>query len=312
MDRKLDAVSRIAQQHYDSHNSYNFYKQVWGGDHIHIGLYSKLKGAEIELKGVERIKRASALSTETLLSHCFSKERQYVQDGGMIEMMDLGSGYGGTARMAALAHGCHVTCINVSSKENATNAAMTAKAGLSNLVHIPGEKTFFQTGEPDASFEVVISQDALLHAGTERHLAVVEAARVLKPGGLLCFADIMQAETAKSEELQEVYDRLHLDNLATPQFYLETAEKNGLELESYTPYTSDLVQHYSAVRDVLLAERAGLEGVQQSYVDNMARGLNAWIEAGRRNNLRWGCFVFKKTAQHREGHTATETSNRQH
>lgn len=69
---------------------------------------------------------------------------------------------------------------------------------------IPGEKSFFETGMPDASCDVVTSQDALLHARSERHRALAEAARVLKPGGRMVFSDIMQSEEAKAEDLREV------------------------------------------------------------------------------------------------------------
>lgn len=69
---------------------------------------------------------------------------------------------------------------------------------------IPGEKSFFETGLADASCDVVLSQDALLHAGSERHRALGEAARILKPGGLMVFSDIMQAEEADPKDLKEV------------------------------------------------------------------------------------------------------------
>lgn len=70
---------------------------------------------------------------------------------------------------------------------------------------IPGNKSFFHTGMPDASCDVVTSQDALLHAGSERHRALGEAARVLKPGGRMVFSDIMQSGEADAKDLQEVY-----------------------------------------------------------------------------------------------------------
>lgn len=72
---------------------------------------------------------------------------------------------------------------------------------------IPGERSYFDTGLPDASCEVVTSQDALLHAGSERHRAVGEAARLLKPGGRMVFNDVMQTTHADPKDLQEVGSR---------------------------------------------------------------------------------------------------------
>ena len=60
------------------------------------------------------------------------------------------------------------------------------------------------TGMPDASCDVICSQDALLLAGFERYKAVAEAARALKPGGRLVFSDFMQAEGVDPKDMQEV------------------------------------------------------------------------------------------------------------
>ena len=97
-----------------------------------------------------------------------------------------------------------MVCINVAKRENGVNAALTKAAGLEDKVIIPGEKSFFETGMPDESCDVVCSQDALLHAGSERHKALAEVARVLKPGGRMVFTDIMQSEEAEAKDLQEV------------------------------------------------------------------------------------------------------------
>lgn len=69
---------------------------------------------------------------------------------------------------------------------------------------VPGEKSFFDTGLPDASCDVVASQDALLHSGPERHRSMAEAARVLKPGGKMVFSDIMQFKETDPKDLKDV------------------------------------------------------------------------------------------------------------
>ena len=100
-----------------------------------------------------------------------------------------------------------VVCINIAKKQNVLNAALNKAAGLEAKITIPGEKSFFDTGMPDSSCDVVISQDSLLHAGSGRSRAIAEAARVLKPGGRMVFTDFMQAEDASAEDLQTVRGR---------------------------------------------------------------------------------------------------------
>lgn len=46
---------------------------------------------------------------------------------------------------------------------------------------------------------------------------------------------------------------------------------------------------------MLLAHRADLEGVEEQFVDNMARGLDAWTSAAGRDLIRWGFMVLQKS-----------------
>ena len=57
---------------------------------------------------------------------------------------------------------------------------------------------------PNSSCEVVCSQDALQHAGSERYKAIVEAVRVLKPGGRMVFMDVMIRDDVTAQDFAEV------------------------------------------------------------------------------------------------------------
>lgn len=43
-----------------------------------------------------------------------------------------------------------------------------------------------------------------------------------------------------------------------------------------------------------MSRRDSLEGVKVEFVDIMARGLDAWTSAARRDLIHWGFLVFKK------------------
>ena len=71
-----------------------------------MGLYNKLRGDDAELEGVSKIMKASSLCTEELLARCFPTGEGPPPDKSTL--MDLGSGCGGTARVAAKEFGCTV------------------------------------------------------------------------------------------------------------------------------------------------------------------------------------------------------------
>lgn len=97
-----------------------------------------------------------------------------------------------------------VVCIDIAKRQNAMNIALTRAAGLSDKVSVPGERSFFETGMPDASYDVVLSQESFVHAGPERNRALGEAVRIVKPGGLLVLTDLMQSEEADPKDLHAV------------------------------------------------------------------------------------------------------------
>ena len=66
-----------------------------------------LQGEDAELKGVPMVAKANTLATQELLSRCFpGRDGDTAPDKSTI--MDMGAGYGGTARIAAKEFGCKV------------------------------------------------------------------------------------------------------------------------------------------------------------------------------------------------------------
>ena len=117
--------------YYDSDDADAFYSLVWGGEDIHVGCYEHT--SDIATASVETVKRMSARLTGL---------------GADSTVLDLGSGYGGSARWLAAEYGCAVTCVNISETQNDTNRQKNRQAGLdergapvSNVlrtVHVPG------------------------------------------------------------------------------------------------------------------------------------------------------------------------------
>ncbi|EKV29238.1 Glycine N-methyltransferase [Caenispirillum salinarum AK4] len=276
-DHDREKIASVAETYYDSGDADNFYFTIWGGEDIHIGLYSDKAG--------ETIKEASRRTVDTMAEQVSLDETSRV--------LDIGAGYGGAARRLAATRGCTVHCLNISETQNATNRRLTEEQGLSDKVTVV-HGSFEDIPEPDNRFDVVWSQDAILHSG-DRERVLEEAFRVLKPGGHLIFTDPMEADDVPEGVLQPVYDRIHLENLGSIGFYKDAATRVGFDVVSVTDYTGHLPTHYGRVAEVLREEYNQVAKVcSRGYMDRMLVGLDNWVKAGSAGHLAWGILHFRK------------------
>lgn len=271
-------IVETARAYYNSADADNFYFYIWGGEDIHIGLYQSDDEpiAKASRRTVHRMAElAGAISPKT-------------------RVLDLGAGYGGSMRYLAEQFGCQCVALNLSEVENERNRRMNVEAGLErNIEVVDGDFTALEFG--DSTFDLVWSQDALLHSG-DRVKVCAEAVRVLKPGGRLVFTDPMQADDAPVDQLQAIYDRIHLDSLGSPAFYREALAGLGMKEIEFDDHTQQLPHHYARVRQALIenADELCERGVSKDYIERMQAGLQHWVDGGYKGHLAWGIFVFEK------------------
>lgn len=270
-----DAVA-TARDYYNSEDADAFYRRVWGGEDIHIGLY------ESDDEPIFDASRRTVARMADLLGEL--RPQQHV--------LDLGAGYGGSARYLATTFGCRVTALNLSEVENARNREITRAHHLDALIDVI-DGSFEDIPAEHASFDVVWSQDAILHSGDRRRV-VREAARVLKPGGVLIFTDPMQSDDCPSGVLQPILDRIHLDSLGSPAFYRAACAEAGLDEIGFIDHSAQLPRHYARVLAETAAREPDLAGViSTEYLERMKQGLRRWIDGGERGWLCWGIFRFR-------------------
>jgi len=270
------AAVETAEAYYDSTEADAFYQTIWGGQDIHIGIYS---GDD------EPIASASRRTVETMAG-------RLGEIGATTRVLDLGAGYGGSARYLAERFGCHVTCLNLSETQNALNRTLTGKAGLTERVRVV-HGDFENIPEPDASFDIVWSQDAILHSG-DRTRVLDEVRRVLTDGGQFIFTDPMQSDDCPDGVLQPILDRIQLSTLASFAFYRAELGKRSFDEAAIEPLTDQLRTHYARIGQELkdnydnAVDRSG-----QDYVDNMITGLQHWVDGADRGYLAWGIMDFR-------------------
>jgi sarcosine/dimethylglycine N-methyltransferase len=271
-----EAVS-IAREYYNSEDADNFYAIIWGGEDIHIGLYESVEEPIIDA------------------SHRTVRHMAELLDGLSAEhrVLDIGAGYGGAARYLASTTGCHVTALNLSEKENQRDREINAKRDLTDKIDVV-DGSFEAIPAEDSSFDLVWSQDAILHSG-HRETVLKEVARVLKPGGQFIFTDPMQADDCPEGVLQPILERIHLASLGSPAFYRQQLTKLGLKEIKFEENTQQLINHYTRVRSETASRRDELEkAVSSEYIDRMIKGLGHWVDGGENGYLCWGIFIFQK------------------
>lgn len=265
-----------ARDYYNSEDADNFYNIIWGGEDIHIGLYESDSEAIVD---------ASHRTVRHMASMLNLSAEQTV--------LDIGAGYGGAARYLAGTYGCSVTALNLSEKENERNCEINAERGLADKINVV-DGSFEAIPADDNSFDVVWSQDAILHSG-KREQVIKEVARVLKPGGRFIFTDPMQADNCPEGVLQPILDRIHLTSLGSPAFYRQAASKYGLQEKVFEENTQQLVNHYSRVLQETAKYQDDLSRViTPEYIERMKKGLQYWIDGGNDGYLAWGIFIFEK------------------
>ena len=275
MSKQAEALN-VARDYYNSGDADNFYSTIWGGDDIHIGIYESEE---------ERIRDASRRTVEKMAARL-----EELGEGSRV--LDLGAGYGGPARFLANNYGCRVVALNLSEVENERNRAMNEDRGLDHLVEVV-EGSFEEVPYEDDRFDVVWSQDAILHSA-EREKVFAEAARVLKHGGQFVFTDPMKADECPDEVLQPILDRIHLDSLGSPDYYRQIAGEVGLREVDFEDHTEHLPTHYARVLQETEQREEELSAVvSQDYLRRMKKGLGHWIEGGRRGHLTWGIYHFR-------------------
>ncbi|MDQ3760227.1 MAG: methyltransferase domain-containing protein [Actinomycetota bacterium] len=274
VDLYSNAVN-TARDYYNSQDADTFYAIVWGGEDIHVGMY---------IDESEDISRASRRTVETMASLGDLTRESTV--------LDLGAGYGGAARYLARAYGCRVTCLNLSEVENERNRRMNAEQGLEELIEVV-DGSFEDLTFQDNTFDVIWSQDSLLHSG-DRARVLEEAVRVLRPGGQMIFTDPMATETASKKDLKPILQRLQLDTLATPAFYRRELFRLGVRSVEFHDHSEQLPRHYQRVYDELVRRQAELDGrVSDEYCTRMRAGLQHWVQGGNDGNLAWGIFYAR-------------------
>lgn len=252
-------------------------------------IYRTISGAILHLAMFEGDEPCEVATTRT--KEFMAARLPDLSSGAMV--CDLGSGYGDTARFLTQRFSCQVVGINLVHSQNVHALALNRQANVAESV-FPVEADFAHVPLPAESAAVVWSQEALLHA-PNRAGVVQEAARLLRPGGMLIFTDILQTGPMQPDEARLIYERVKITSLETFDSYRVHLDAAGLELEEVADLSRYVARSYADHVAGLRRHRESLiQAVGTEYVDYTIEAMNRWVRAAEAGKLGWGMFVARK------------------
>jgi len=193
------------------------------------------------------------------------------------EVLDAGSGIGGTARYVAGRSRCHVAAVDLTEEYCATARWLNQRAGLDDRICVRQADVTDLPFE-DATFTLMFSQHVQMNVA-DKALLYAEARRVLADGGRLALWDIAAGEDGGPDFPMPWADRPEYSHLTTPGRLRAAIETSGFEIEQW----NDLTAHAAATMQALLTLPPSPIGLQAFVPDfeSKARNLTAALADGR-------------------------------
>jgi len=193
------------------------------------------------------------------------------------EVMDAGSGIGGTARYLAGRSRCHVVAVDLTEEYCATARWLNQLAGLDDRISVhQGSVTDLPFG--DATFTLMFSQHVQMNVA-DKALLYAEARRVLADGGQLAVWDIVAGEDREPDFPVPWADRPEYSHLITSDRLRMAIGTSGFEIEQW----HDLTGQAAAMMQTLLTlppSPVGLQAFVPGFASK-ATNLTAALADGR-------------------------------
>lgn len=189
------------------------YRGIWG-EHVHHGLWRT--GRETPLEAVEQLS-------------AFVAEQAGIHSGDRV--VDIGSGYGASARYMVKHFGAKVTALTITPAQQAYAEATNPAGGNPRYLL----RDWLDNRLPDASFDAAYAIESTEHMD-DKARAFAEAFRVLRPGGRLAVCAWIAADGAKPWERRHLLEPIcregRLPGMGTETDYRRLLEGAGFVVEA--------------------------------------------------------------------------------
>ena len=214
--------------------------------------------------------------------------------GRSSHVIDVCSGLGGPARYFAHHYGSRVTGIDLNQSRVDGAVRLTKMVGLEGKVsfHLANA---LSTALPSAEFDSLISQEAFCHIPNKPKL-LTECVRILKPGGLIAFTDILEGASMTTPVTERLRQEMAFMELNTLDSYRTLLETTGCEIkmaedlsEEWARILVNRLAMYRALKDQTVA-RFG-----SSHFEKWDRTYSFFVGLYASSELGGGRFLAQKS-----------------
>jgi len=198
-----------------------------------------------------------------------------------MQVLDVGSGIGGSAFHMAQAYGVHVHGLDLSHNMLAIAHERLQEINIDSRVTFEFGDILEHTA--DSVYDVVYSRDAFLHI-PEKALLFQTLKRALKPGGLMFFTDYCWGEGTHSAEFLEYVAQRKYD-LHTVNDYGKLIEQAGF-IEVQAMDKTKLFGDYLELELAKLPNDGSLPEIRKSWQEKLVRN--------RKGEQGWGWFMGQR------------------
>jgi tocopherol O-methyltransferase len=210
-----------------------FYRELWG-EHVHHGFW--VTGQE---------------SPDAAVRHLVDVVAQEAQIKAGAKVLDIGCGYGGTARQLAQQYGAEVTGITLSSAQYDYAKSVTAGSNPRYII-----ADWLSSDFAPQSFQAAVSIEGSEHM-PDRKEFFRRAFSVLQPGGRFVVSAWLSCEAPSSLEtvwlLRPICDEGRIPHLPTMKELIASAKAAGFELVN----SQDCSQAVSRTWGIILRRMIG-------------------------------------------------------
>jgi cyclopropane fatty-acyl-phospholipid synthase-like methyltransferase len=269
-------------RHYDELDA--FYRDIWG-EHVHHGFW--LRGDESQALAVRQL--VALVASEAHI-------------GAGTRVVDIGCGYGATARLLAEERGANVNGITISPAQHAL--AVERSLGRENPRFFLGD--WLSNELRDDTFDAAIAIESSEHmADKPRFFA--QAHRVLRDGGrfVICAWLACEQPTAKQERwlIEPICREGQMPHLGSASDYRRLAEAAGFKIERVQDVTRGIARTWPLVLRTSLLNLAHKPAYVRFLFNRHARNrifaltiVRLWL-AFRSGAMRYGVFTLVKASR---------------